>query len=50
MESVLFLALYVQIHFAVTPTQSYPHKKFCVEFGDPRRGNTLANNIVETIL
>jgi hypothetical protein len=50
MESVLFLALYVPIHFAVTTTQSYPHKEFCAQFGDPRRGNTLADDIVETIL
>jgi hypothetical protein len=50
MESVLFPALYVRIHFAVTTTQSYPHEEFCAEFGDPRRGNTLADNIVETML
>jgi hypothetical protein len=30
--------------------QSNPHKEFCAEFGDSRRENTLAHNIVETSL
>ena len=50
MESVLLSNSNVLIRFAVTMTQSYPHKEFQAEFGDSGRENTLADNIVETIL
>jgi len=38
------------IRFAVAMTLSYPDKEFDPEFGDPGKENTLADNIVETIL
>jgi hypothetical protein len=48
--SVLLSSSNVLIRFAVTVTQSYPDKEFHPEFGNSRRENTVADNIVETIL
>jgi hypothetical protein len=50
MESVLLSNYNVLIRFAVTMTQSYSDKEFHSEFGGSGRENTLADNIVETIL
>ncbi len=50
MGSVLLSNSNVLIGFAVTMTQSYPHKEFRAEFGNSGRENTLADNIVETTL
>jgi hypothetical protein len=49
-ESVLLSNSNVLILFAVTMTPSYSNKEFQPEFGDSGRENTLADNIVETIL
>jgi hypothetical protein len=49
-ESVLLSKPNVLIRFAVTITQSYSDKEVHSEFGDSGRENTLADNIVETIL
>jgi hypothetical protein len=49
-ESVLLSNSNVLILFAVTMTPSYSNKEFHSEFGDSGRENTLADNIVETIL
>jgi hypothetical protein len=40
----------VLIRLAVTMRQSYSDKEFHSEFGDSERENTLADNIVVTIL
>jgi hypothetical protein len=50
MESVLTSKYNALIRLAVTMTQSYSDKECHPEFGDSGMENTLADNIVETIL
>jgi hypothetical protein len=49
-EFVLLLNFNVLIFFVIKVTLSYSDKEFHSEFGVSRRENTLADNIVETIL